>query len=67
MIEIIPNWHPVFVHFTVAPLVLAALFSVLELFMRDGDARAQIRVFARWSLWVGTAFAVATTRHRMRR
>lgn len=60
MIEIVPNWHPVFVHFTVAPLVLAALFSVLELFMRDGDARAQIRVFARWSLWVGTAFAVAT-------
>jgi len=29
MIEIIPNWHPVFVHFTVALLSLAVGFHVI--------------------------------------
>lgn len=60
MIEIVPNWHPVVVHFAVALLVLGVVGHVLVRLLPPGGPRLEARVFARWSLWLGTAFAIAT-------
>ena len=60
MIEIIPNWHPVFVHFTVALLSVAVGMTLLARLVRDSRLRQQWIVVARWNLWIGTAAAVAT-------
>ena len=60
MIEIIPNWHPFFVHFTIALLSVSLLFFVLEKMVHETIIGDNFLVFARYSLWVGTAFSVIT-------
>lgn len=60
MFEIIPNWHPVFVHFTVALLSVAALLKLGAYFIGDDDLRNQWRLVARWNLWIGSGFVVLT-------
>ncbi len=60
MIEIIPNWHPVFVHFTVALWSLAAFFHLSLPLIKYPVLNAEWRVLARWNLWLGTAFGVVT-------
>lgn len=60
MIEIVPNWHPIVVHFTVSLLVLSVLVHVVARVLPEGGLRAEARVFARWSLWLGTGFAIGT-------
>jgi uncharacterized membrane protein len=56
MIEIIPNWHPIFVHFTVALLsVSLGLFVVSKLVNCD-----QAVLVAKWNLWIGSAITVIT-------
>lgn len=60
MIEIIPNWHPILVHFTFGLLVTAgALFAVGAAF-RDRPFAGQATTVARWNLWIGTVFTVLT-------
>lgn len=58
--EIIPNWHPIFVHFTVALLVVGVLLHPIALLAGSEDLRRQWAAVARWNLWLGTAFAVLT-------
>jgi uncharacterized membrane protein len=59
MFEIIPNWHPIFVHFTVALLSLAvALFAVTPLV--KSPLKEQWHTVARWALWFGAGFTVVT-------
>lgn len=59
MIEIIPNWHPLIVHFTIGLLVTgAALFAAGALLRRP--AGRPLTATARSNLWIGTAFAIAT-------
>lgn len=60
MIEIIPNWHPIFVHFTVALLSSATLFYLLALSLTNHRWKDQWMTVANWNLWLGTAFAIAT-------
>lgn len=60
MFEIIPNWHPVFVHFTVALLSLAAFFYISLPMIKSPSLHAQWTVLARWNLWLGTGFAMVT-------
>ena len=60
MLQIIPNWHPIFVHFTVALLSLTVIFSLIGMLLPKGVLKEQCLVFARWSLWLGTAFAIIT-------
>lgn len=60
MIEIIPNWHPVFVHFTVALLSMAALFFLAARFAASDRWRSQWAAVAYWNLWVGTAMTAVT-------
>jgi uncharacterized membrane protein len=60
MVEIIPNWHPIFVHFTVALLSLAVLLSVIVSLLPDGQLRQQWQWVAQWNLWLGTGITLLT-------
>ena len=58
--EIIPNWHPVFVHFTVALLIVAAAIHLLSHFLPKGELANQLTIVARWNLWFGMGFTLLT-------
>jgi uncharacterized membrane protein len=59
MLDIIPNWHPIFVHFTVALLALAVgLFAVSPLL--KPPLQEQWRIVARWLLWFGAGVTLLT-------
>ena len=60
MIEIIPNWHPVFVHFTVALLSVAVALYLLVRILPGTSVRQELAIVARWSLWIGAVLALAT-------
>ena len=60
MIEIIPNWHPVFVHFTVALLIIAAIIHLLSHFLPKGDLVNQLAIVARWNFRFGMGFTLLT-------
>jgi len=56
MIEIIPNWHPVFVHFTVALLSVSLGLFVLSLVAKCDQAV----LVAKWNLWIGAGISLLT-------
>ena len=56
MIEIIPNWHPIFVHFTVA-LVATAMVLFVGAYLLKKECLLNV---ARWNLRMGSAAAVLT-------
>ncbi len=60
MIEIIPNWHPIFVHYTVALLSLTVGFHIMCHFLTEGNLKQQLTILARWNLWIGTGFGIIT-------
>lgn len=55
-IEIIPNLHPIFVHFTVALLSISALFFFAGLILKN----TTFLIVARWNLWVGGTITILT-------
>lgn len=59
MFEIIPNWHPIFVHFTVALFSLAVGLFVVTPFIKS-PLKEQWLIVARWALWFGAGFTVVT-------
>lgn len=60
MIEIIPNWHPVFVHFTVALIPISALCYLIGYFLYRRNIGKELLLVARWCLWFGATAAIAT-------
>jgi len=56
MIEIIPNWHPFFVHFTVALLMLSSVLFIVGY----ASKKAPVILVAQWNLWIGTLITIAT-------
>lgn len=60
MIEIIPNWHPLVVHFTIALWVMSFVFYLLATFSGDSGQKQQWMTVARWNLWSGFAFTLLT-------
>jgi len=60
MIDIIPNWHPIFVHFALALLTVSALFHVIALFNAKSTNYYTFENVANWNLWLGSGFAVIT-------
>ena len=56
MIEIIPNWHPIFVHFSVALVSVSfGLFVLGKLANCD-----QATLVAKWNLWIGAGISLLT-------
>lgn len=60
MIEILPNWHPIFVHFSIALLTVATFAYGISMMVGEYATRFQARQFARWTLWLGVGFSVLT-------
>ncbi len=60
MIEILPNWHPIFVHFTIALLAISVLLFVLAIAARSQTWSQDVMMTAHWNLWLGAAFTVIT-------
>ncbi|MEE8295533.1 MAG: DUF2231 domain-containing protein, partial [Sphingomonadales bacterium] len=60
MPEIIPNWHPFFVHFTVGLLFTATLFYVISGFLKNPETSAMAKAAGLWMLWAGVGFTVFT-------
>tara|TARA_R110000868_G_scaffold178035_6_gene417435 strand:+ start:1981 stop:2700 length:720 start_codon:yes stop_codon:yes gene_type:complete len=63
--EILPNWHPIFVHFTVALFSVSVGFYILAyLSQQCGSSLSKIRVefevVARWCLWVAAIMTIGT-------
>ncbi|MEE8258381.1 MAG: DUF2231 domain-containing protein [Sphingomonadales bacterium] len=60
MPEILPNWHPMFVHFTVGLLTTATLVYILAGFFKNKDSQTSARTAALWMLWAGAGFTILT-------
>ncbi len=63
--DILPNWHPIFVHFTVAlisaSVVFYFLYYVISYFIRVPRERVlELEVIARWCLWIGAVITIIT-------
>ena len=54
------SWHPIFVHFTVALLIVAAVMHVFSHFVSHIGLKDQLTITARWNLWIGIGFTVLT-------
>ncbi len=59
MPEIIPNFHPIFVHFTVAFLSLSVVLYVITPFIKS-PLKTQWQILARWMLWLGAGITIIT-------
>ncbi len=60
MIEILPNLHPIFVHFTVALFTISVLLYVMSLFIPKGALKSQFVSVATWNLWIGGLLTAVT-------
>jgi len=57
VIEIIPNWHPIFVHFPIAFVTAAVFFVAIGKFYRERIWAESSFVFGRWMLWAAAITA----------
>ena len=61
MIDIIPNWHPILVHFTIGLLSTAVVFYLLSALLPVSERlKSNWQIVARWSLWTGMSITVLT-------
>jgi len=60
MIEIVPNWHPIFVHFTVGLLSVATILHVAALLTSKPELKSQLQITGRWNLWLGVFISIFT-------
>ncbi len=60
MAAIIPNWHPIFVNFTVALFVVSALLYIVALLVPKASWQGGCLAAARWNLLLGAGFALIT-------
>lgn len=61
MIEIIPNWHPILVHFTIGLLATSVGFFLLATVLPVSQTlKSNWRVVAHWCLWVGMSITLFT-------
>ena len=64
MIEIIPNWHPIFVHFTVALFSTSVMFYSLAYLLNNfrvfQKISTDLEITARWCLWLVGIIVIGT-------
>jgi len=58
--QILPNWHPIFVHFSVALLSVAAALHLASHFVSKPALANQWTIVARWNLWIGVGLTLLT-------
>ncbi len=58
MVEIIPNWHPIWVHFAIALLITSSVIFVLFGWKPNQTGSLfHAVIVARWTLWIGVVAA----------
>lgn len=60
MFEILPNWHPFFVHFSVGLLITATIVYVIAGFFQNPDTQKSAKTTGLWMLWAGVLFSLIT-------
>ena len=60
MIEIVPNWHPLFVHFTVTLLTLVGLIQLALFFMTTSKLKPSLEATQKWLIGLGVLAVIAT-------
>ncbi len=60
MLEILPNWHPILVHFTVALFVTSVALFVIGIVMKNRAWAPGLLTTAYWNLWLGAGITVLT-------
>jgi uncharacterized membrane protein len=61
MISIIPNWHPILVHFTIGLLSISVVFYFAQTLLPiEHKWKQQWLHMANWSLWTGCLFILLT-------
>ncbi|MDP0589050.1 MAG: DUF2231 domain-containing protein [Candidatus Endonucleobacter bathymodioli] len=55
-IEIIPNWHPILVHFTIALFTISSLLYLVGMRLKNPN----LLIVARWNLWIGALVTIMT-------
>lgn len=58
MIDITPNWHPIWVHFVIGLLIIGTLFYGLAWIGRKQSWSNTILAAARWNITLGIGFAL---------
>ena len=53
MFSVLPNWHPIFVHFTVALFLTSIGLFAAARFAPTAAWRGNALIVARWNLWRG--------------
>lgn len=56
--DMLPNWHPSLVHFTIALTLSAAGLFLASFLLRTRAVATQLTSAARWNLWLAAASAV---------
>lgn len=59
-IEIIPNLHPIFVHFTVALLLVSTALFIINIFLKNKSYNKLIINSAYVNLWLGVIITIIT-------
>lgn len=60
MIDIIPNWHPIFVHFTVAILSLIGVIQLGLYFLKTSPLKTSLEHTQKWLVGFGVLAVIAT-------
>jgi len=60
VIEILPNWHPIFVHFTIALFGTSGLFFLASAAFAGKSWARPLQIAAYWNLWLGAFFTILT-------
>jgi len=57
---IIPNWHPIFVNFTIALLAMSVIFFWAGRFIPFQRWKNELTIVARWCLWTAAIITIIT-------
>jgi uncharacterized membrane protein len=60
VMDILPNWHPIFVHFTAALLFLASAMFLLGSIGHRKPWGNLVLLLGRWNLWIGVGISLIT-------